>query len=646
MSSKDWILGKPLATEEEEGERLGAPSGVGVLGLDALASASYGPEALLTVLIPLGLAGLTVMTTLIGAILVVLAVLALSYRQTIAAYPSGGGAYTVAKENLGEWASLLAAAALALDYVLNTAVAVSAGVGALVSAIPALLPHTLALCLAILLLLTVLNLRGVGTTGIAFLVPTYVFIGLLALVIALGVYRAALHGGHPVPLVAPASSHASLATASTWLMLHAFANGCTAMTGVEAVSNGVPLFKQPAVRTARKTLVVIVTLLMVLLAGIAFLCSVYGITATPPGKPGYQSVLSQVVAATVGHGPLYYVTIGSVVTVLALSANTSFADFPRICRLLARDRFLPEPLMHQGRRLAFSYGIIVLSVIAGLLLVIFGGVTEGLIPLFAVGALAAFTMSQVGMIAHWHKQRSRHSRRSMALNLVGALATAATLGIVLLAKFKQGAWISVGLVLIMLLLFREVRRHYDFIAAATATDAPLELAPKPPLAVVPLRRWNAVSLKGLRFALSTTSEIVAVQVLTGDREVDDLTSHWDELVKPVVDAGVCRPRLVVLRSEYRQLFQPLVSFIMQLAKEDPDRQIAVVVSELIEARWYQRLLHNQTATIIRALLLFRGGPQIVVITTPWYLRDWLPERKRLQRLRKSVSWHRRDRREA
>jgi hypothetical protein len=380
---------------------------------------------------------------------------------------------------------------------------------------------------------------------------------------------------------------------------------------------------------------------MLLLSGVTALCRVYGVTAALPGKAGYQSVLSQVTGATIGHGTLYYVTIGSVVTVLALSANTSFTDFPRICRLLAQDRFLPEPLTHQGRRLAFSSGILVLALLAALLLVIFGGVTEGLIPLFAVGALSAFTMSQMGMVAHWRKQRETHSRHSMLLNGIGAICTGITLVIVIVAKFRDGAWISLALVSAMLLLFRAVRRHYDFIAEATSTDALLDLDPKPPVAVVPLRRWNAVTLKGLRFALSTTSELIAVQVLTGDREVDDLTQRWDKLVEPVVKSGTCRPRLVVLRSEYRRLYEPLVDFVMQLAKDDPDRQIAVVVPELIEARWYQRLLHNQTATVIRTLLLFRGGPQIVVVSTPWYLRDWLPERTRLQRIRDALSWKRR-----
>jgi amino acid transporter len=634
MSITDWIFGKPITTEEDEDERVGVFAGIGVLGLDALASASYGPEALLTVLLPLGPVALTHLPGLIGAILVLLMIVAASYRQTITAYPSGGGAYTVAKVNLGVGASLLAASALALDYVLNAAVAVSAGIGALVSAVPALLPHTLSLGLAVLALLTLVNLRGVRATGAAFVCPTFLFIVTLLVVMGVGLYKTIMGGGAPEPLSAVSPASAPVTTASLWVLLRAFASGCTAMTGVEAVSNGVPIFKKPAERGARRTLALIVTILMVLLAGIAFLCVTYGITATPPGEQGYQSIVSQVVAATVGRGFFYYLTIGSVVTVLALSANTSFADFPRVCRMLAADRFLPEAFMHRGRRLAFSHGIIVLSVLAGTLLVIFGGVTEGLIPLFAVGALSAFTLSQIGMIAHWRKQTpSPHVRRAFALNVVGAVATGVTLLVVVAAKFREGAWISLILVVAMLTLFYAVRRHYDFIAAATAADANLELPTQPPLAVVPMRRWDAVSLKALRFALGMTPNVTAVQVLTDDRDVDDLSERWAELTEPVPAVGIPRPSLVVLRSEYRQLFRPLVSFVLQLAEDEPERDIAVVVPELIETRWYHRLLHNQTATLMRALLLFRGGPQIVVVTTPWYLRDWVPERRRLLRLK-------------
>jgi amino acid transporter len=640
MRVTDWFLGKPIATDEDEGERIGPFAGVGVLGLDALASASYGPEALLTVLLPLGAQGLRYLTPLVFATLVLLAVVALSYRQTIAAYPGGGGAYTVAKENLGENASLLAAAALGLDYLLNAAVAVSAGIGALVSALPSLLPHTLPLCLLVLVVLTLINLRGVRATGAAFMLPTYAFVGSLCAVVVIGIAKSILHGGHPAPVVAPVVVPASMTTASAWVLMRAFANGCTAMTGVEAVSNGVPIFKEPATKRARHTLVLIVLLLMFLLAGIAFLCRTYHVTATPPGEAGYQSVVSQVVAATVGRGPFYYVTLGSVVAVLALSANTSFADFPRVCRVLASDRFLPEVFVHRGRRLAFSYGILALSFFSAVLLIIFGGITEGLIPLFAVGALAAFTMSQAGMVAHWRKQTTRGAHHALALNLVGAVVTGVTLLVVLISKFREGAWITLLLVAAMLVLFRQVRRHYAFIAQATATEARLDPVLLPARAVVPLRRWDALSVKALRFALGTTPEVVAVQVLTGDREVDDLSDRWPEITAPVERAGMPRPELTVLRSEYRQLFQPLVSFILKLASEQPERQIIVVVPELIEPHFYHRLLHNQTASVLKALLLLRGGPQIAIVTIPWYLRDWMPERRMLMRMRRALGMSR------
>lgn len=640
MRVADWLLGRPIATEEDDGERIGSLAGVGVLGLDALASASYGPEALLTVLLPLGSLGLAYMTPLVGATLVLLAVVALSYRQTIAAYPGGGGAYTVAKENLGERVSLLAAAALGLDYLLNAAVAVSAGVGALVSVVPSLLPYTLPICLAVLVLLTLLNLRGVRATGAAFMLPTYAFVATLGGVICIGVFKALTQGGHPTPVVAPAAVPATITSVSGWMLLRAFASGCTAMTGVEAVSNAVPIFKEPATARARSSLTLVVTLLAFLLAGIAFLCRVYHVTATPPGVAGYESIVSQVVAATVGRNALYYVTLGSVISVLALSANTSFAGFPRVCRMLAGDRFLPEMFVHRGRRLAFSYGIVALGLFAAILLIVFGGITEGLIPLFAVGALAAFTVSQAGMVAHWRKQSSPGARRARVLNFMGAVATGITLIVVLVSKFEQGAWISLLIVGAMLLLFRQVRRHYDFIAKATATEVRLEPTLLPALAVVPLRRWDALSVKALRFALGTSSEVVALQVLTGEREVDDLTERWDDIVEPLERAGMAPPRLLVLRSEYRQLIQPIVSFVLKLTSEQPERQVIVVVPELIEPHWYQRLLHNQTAAVLKALLLLRGRPQIVIVTIPWYLRDWLPERRMLLRVRQALGFSR------
>ncbi len=623
----DLVFGRPISSEADEGERIGPIAGVGVLGLDALASAAYGPEALLTVLLPLGLAGVRHVMPLTIVIVVVLVLVALSYRQTIHAYPDGGGAYTVAKQNLGRNAALLAAAALTLDYVLNVAVAISAGVGALVSAVPALLPHTLTLCLGVLGVLTIVNLRGVRTTGLVFMLPTFLFLGTLFTVIGIGAAKTVLAGGHPMAVGGMSAAHATMGSASVWLLMRAFANGCTAMTGVEAVSNGTPMFHPPAEVGARRTLAGIVGSLVALLVGIALLVTSYGITATQPGEPGYENVLSRLTSAVVGRGPFYYVTIASIVTVLAFSANTSFAGFPRVCRMLAIDRHLPEPFVHRGRRLTFSHGIVVLAILSATLLLVFRGITDALIPLFAIGALSAFTMSQAGMVAHWRKQRGKDGkrgkgvRRSLVMNATGAVATGATLVVVLASKFVEGAWITILLVAFIFVLLRHIRSHYDFIAKATATTASLDVGPqRASIAVVPMRRWDAVALKAMRFGIGFADEVIAVQVLTGDREVDDLTSKWDALaVEPSRKHRRMPPRLVVLRSEYRELYSPLLDFVTRLEREHPTRPIAVVVPQLVEWRWYHVFLHNHTASMMKALLVFRGGPQTVIVNTPFYV---------------------------
>jgi hypothetical protein len=413
--------------------------------------------------------------------------------------------------------------------------------------------------------------------------------------------------------------------------MHAFASGCTAMTGVEAVSNGVPIFRKPAERNAQRTLAIIIVVLIALLVGEALLCRAYGVSATVPGRAGYRSVLSSLTAAIVGQGSIYYLTIVCVVAVLSLSANTSFADFPRLCSILARDKFLPEPLVHRGRRLAFSHGVWILSALSGLLLVVFGGVTEGLIPLFAVGALFAFTMSQAGMVMHWKKQG--RARGSLVLNGIGALATGVTLCVVLVAKFREGAWLTVVIVALMLLLLKSVRRHYDFLASVTATDIQIDLTPpKAPIAVIPLRRWDALAVKALKFALGFADEVKVVQVLTKDRAVDDLSRRWREWVEAQIEAqGQAPPELVVLRSQYRELFSPLIQYVKQLAEREVDRQIAVIIPELVERRWYYYALHNHSASFLKALLLWRGGPQIVIVNVPWYLSQWRPERAQLER---------------
>jgi amino acid transporter len=621
MGLRRFLFGRTLATHEEGEQRVGPFSGIPILGLDALSSAAYGPEAAMTLLIPLGAAGIGYVGPITTIIIVLLAIVYLSYRQTIAAYPGGGGSYTVARENLGVFPGLLAAAALLLDYVLVVAVGISAGVGALVSAVPSLQPHTLLLCLAILVFIAIVNLRGVRESGLAFAVPTYLFVGCLFAVIGIGVVRSWLAGGHPSPIAAPAEMPAAIATASTWLLLRAFASGCTAMTGVEAVSNGVSAFREPGVRHAQRTLTAIIAILIILLAGIAYLAGAYRVAATNPGEAGYQSVLSQLVAAVVGRGVFYYVCIAAILAVLALSANTGFADFPRLCRMIAQDGFAPRVFASRGRRLVYSAGIYVLTALSALLLVIFGGITDRLIPLFAVGAFLAFTLSQAGMVAHWIRARGRGWVRNIIVNGVGALATGVTLAIVLVAKFVEGAWVTVFLIPTLLVGFLAVRRHYRAVSLEIANPLPLDVRNiQPPIVVIPMREWNKMSQRGLRFALKLSPDIHVVQIRTGETGEDDLKRRWHELVEgPTSQAGLPTPRLIEVASPYRHVFNPLLEYVVKMKEEHPDRQIAVLIPELVARRWYHHLLHNKRAAMLKALLLVRGDDDIVVINVPWYL---------------------------
>jgi amino acid transporter len=623
VSVVDKILGSPLSTDQEEEQRVGVFAGIPMLGLDALSSAAYGPEAALTILLPLGALGLAYIRPIIGVIIVLLLLVYFSYRQTISAYPHGGGSYTVASENLGPRAGALAAAALMLDYILNVAVGISAGVGALVSAVPALQPHTLGVCLAILVAISIVNLRGTRESGLAFALPTYAFVGTLTVVLVAGAFRAIASGGHPLPVTSLPSVPAFAGSVGLWMLLRSFASGCTAMTGVEAVSNGVGAFKQPAVRNAQLTLTAIVAILGVLLFGIAYLAHAYGIVATDPDKPGYQSVLSMLVSAVFGKGPFYFITIGTILSVLALSANTSFADFPRLCRLLALDGLLPHAFANRGRRLVYSHGIAILALLSGLLLIIFGGITDRLIPLFAIGAFLAFTLSQTGMVIHWKRIGKTSSVLPAVVNGLGALATAVALVIVLVAKFRDGAWITTLLVPGSLILFASVKSHYNHIAAEIHCPRTINLDNLvEPIVVVPMKNWNTISEKALRFALLLSKEIRVVHIGTEAASIDTLRNEWDNYVrKPLRDKGYPAPNLEVISSPYRRLFNPLLDYINKLQKEHPDRKIAVIIPELVEARWYHYLLHNQRATGLKAALLWRGERRVVVINVPWYATE-------------------------
>ncbi len=622
MSFFDLFVGKPIASSEERAEHIGPIAGIPVFGLDALSSAAYGPEAALTLLIPLGVAGIAHIVPISTAIILLLAIVFFSYLQTIDAYPHGGGSYTVASENLGDGAGLFAAAALMIDYILNAAVGISAGVGALVSAFPKLLPHTLALCLLILALLTLVNIRGVKDTGSIFLLPTYLFLGSLLLVIGVGAFRAIAAHGHPVPVVEPPRLPPGVALLPFWLLLKVFASGCTAMTGVEAVSNGVGAFREPTQKNAKRTLTIIIILLMVFLAGIALLCRAYGIGATDPASPGYQSVLSMLISAVMGRGWFYYVSIGSILAVLALSANTSYADFPRLTRAIAERDYLPHVFKIRGRRLLYSHGIYALVGFTAFLLIIFGGVTDRLIPLFAIGAFLAFTLSQAGMVMHWKKTGGAGSTHRMIINGVGALATGITLVVVLVAKFTEGAWITAVLVPALIGTMLAVKRHYDRVAREVAVTRPMHIDDlKEPLVVVPVDRWTRVTEKGLRFAMKLSRHVQAVHV-DAEEQSDGVQRDWQQnVVAPFAAAGKKAPQFVLLPSPYRFILMPLVDYILKLEAENPDRQIAVLVPELVVRRWWQTPLHNQRAQVLKLLLLVRGNQRIIVINIPWYLES-------------------------
>lgn len=620
MPLLDTLLGKPLASEEDSEQRVGVLAGVPSFGLDALGSAAYGPEAAMTILIPAAAAGIAYVLPISLTIIALLVVVFFSYRQTIAAYPHGGGSYTVASQNLGANVGLLAAAALMLDYLLDVGVGISTGVGALVSAAPSLGPHTLALCLGILVLLTVISLRGVRENGAIYMAPTYLFVACLLGVLGWGTLKT-LTTGHPHPVVAPPTppGHA-VAAVSAWLLIRAFSSGCTALTGVEAVSNGVMAFKEPTAQNARRTLAVIVSLLTVFLAGIAHLTRAYGIVATDPGSKNYQSLLSMITAAVAGKGVFYYVTIGSILVLLSLSANTAFADFPRLCRAIAEDGYLPRFFAIRGRRLVYTEGILVLAVLSALILIAFGGITDRLIPLFAIGAFLSFTLSQAGMVQHWRREGGPRSKLYIAINGIGATATGITVLVVLAAKFVEGAWITVVLVPLLILLMRAVHRHYQFVKQQTRIDG-LTLTPRPaPFLVVPISHWDRVSQEAVRFASSLSPDVQILHVECPDEHGEETSKNWQVQVNEAAKRNNTKPpEIVSVPSPFRFVTSPILNYVLEIERRLPDRTIGVVVPELVASRWYQYLLHNHRSTVLKALLLLKGNRRIVMINVPWYL---------------------------
>jgi amino acid transporter len=635
MSVLDWVLGRRLANREQAERKIGAFEGVPAMGLDGLGSSAYGPEAALTILIPLGAAGLAYIGPIMAAIVGLLIVLYLSYRQTVAAYPNNGGSYIVSRENLGRNVSLLAAAALMVDYVLNVAVGISAGVGALVSAVPSLHPYILPLCMGILLFITAVNLRGTLDAGRMFALPTYLFVASFMLILGIGIWRTLVSGGQPTPVIPPPPLSETTGTASLLLIMHAFASGCTAMTGVEAVSNGMSAFKEPTVKYGRRTLAAICLILGLLLGGIAFLTQHYRILAMDQEKEGYQSVLSQLAHAVVGDGVFYYIAIGSLLCVLALSANTSFVDFPRLCRMVAEDGFLPRPFAVVGRRLVYSVGILYLAVTAGLLFVVFGGITDRLIPLFAIGAFITFTLSQTGMVVHWicevrnadsTKARAAH-RTHLAINALGATITGLALIVIVTAKFTEGAWITVIIIPMVIVLLHQVRRYYDQLDQTLRKAGPISLDRiEAPVVLVVTERWNKLTDKALSFAFRLSPDVMAVHVtrLTGEEGEEEraIRDMWaKDVEEPARAAGVQPPRLLLLKAEYRLIYGPLLRLIKELDSEFADRTIAVLLPEVVKTSWWEFVLHTHRARRLHSKLLQFGGSNLFVISMPWYLEE-------------------------
>ncbi len=597
------LIGRPLKSSEARHGEITPLEGLPALSLDALTSVAYGPEAIVLVLGTAGVAALHLVLPITIAIVVLLGLLVISYRQVIDGYPHGGGAYAVSRANLGVGASQVAAAALVVDYTLTVAVSIAAGIAALTSAFPGLAGATVPLCLAELAVLTLFNLRGLGETARAFLLPTFLFIvGLLA-VIAIGIV-------HPLdPNLAQTgvsqTAKVNLAPVGLLLILKAFSAGCSALTGVEAIANGVPLFREPRQARAKQTELLLGVLLGVMLLGLAVLVRKFHV-----GPRTGQTVLSQVMAYSVGRGWLYYVVSLAITVVLGLAANTSFGGLPVLASLLARDHYLPHAFALRGDRLVFSKGIWALAAAAAVLLVIVRGNTNTLIPLFAIGVFTGFTLAQTGMVLHWRRDRPPHWRRKAALNGVGAIVTAVATVVFLFTKFVEGAWVVVVIVPLLIVLFHRIRAYYTRLGEVLGIGS----TPPPPhsgrvLVIVPVNGVNRLTSYVISEALSLGDDVVALAVTFSDdveRETE-LEGEWQRW-----DSGV---RLVTLRSQYHSVARPILRFIDAFEKRDHDYDHIVVLIPVVQPdRWYQRVFHNQLDLVLSAAL--RDRPELAVARLP------------------------------
>jgi amino acid transporter len=600
---KRFLLGKPIPSHLAHHERLSRLTGLAVLSSDALSSVAYATDF---VLVTLAIAGTQALGYAIPISLVIaslLAIVAFSYRQTIHAYPTGGGAYIVAKENISPLAGLTAAASLLVDYTLTVAVSISAGVLAITSALPRLDVYRVEMCLLFLALLAIGNLRGIRESGRIFAIPTYVFVVSIGVLILAGLYRYA--SGAPMPAAVPIAPAAGHATITTFLILTAFANGCTAMTGVEAVSNGVPAFRAPEAKNASSTLVAMAVLAITMFLGITFLAHVYHVMPTAA-----ESGVSQLGRAIFGgHTVLYYVIQAATTLILVLAANTAYADFPRLASIVSRDRYLPRQFMNQGDRLAFSNGILVLSIFAAVLIVAFHGDTQSLLPLYMIGVFISFTLSQAGMVIHWRHVKTPGWKTSAVINGFGAVVTGVVLVIVAITKTLEGAWIVLLLIPLIVALFQATRRHYDHVSSQLTLRGYVPQARVHNTVIIPVGGIQRAVVEALRYAETLSDDVRAIYVdvdLAGTEQIRRDWGTWGGKVQ-----------LVVLPSPYRSMMEPLLEYIEQIGAERQDDYVTVILPEFVPARWWQHLLHNQRALLIKGALLFR--PNTVVTSVPFHL---------------------------
>lgn len=602
-SLRRLLVGTPLATSRMIHERLGTAVGLAVFASDALSSVAYATEEILLALILAGTSGLHLTLPIGIAISMLIIIVATSYRQTIMQYPGGGGAYIVAHDNLGVTPGLVAGGALLVDYVLTVAVSITAGVAAVISAFPALAPYRIEIGLAVIAFVALINLRGVRESGLFFAIPTYGFILSLFAMLAFGAFRSATTG-FPAPL--PPGS-LPMEQALTWfLILRAFASGCAALTGIEAVANGVQAFAAPSAKRASQVLGALAVMLTIMFVGITWLAHGFNIV---PAE--HETVVSQIARRVFGTTWMYYTLQAATSIILILAANTSFAGFPRLASLLAKDRYLPRQLANLGDRLVFNNGILVLAATAAMLLVMFKGDTHRLIPLYAIGVFLAFTLSQAGMVVRWYRQRTAGWRLGMAVNSLGAVTTFVVLSIILLVKFTTGAWVIVLLLPLLMLEFRTIHKHYDGVSELLRIDKIEKLPVQPTTVIVPVAGLHRGVVQALRFAMGLGCPTEAVHVGIDMEAAEKLRKQWEKL-----DLNV---PLVVLESPYRSLAGPLLEHVDAALAKNPGGFVAVVIPEFVPQHWRHAFLHNQSALLLEFAL--RSRPNAVLISVRYLLAE-------------------------